>query len=514
VNTNPGIHREQAHAVFARFGRSLGDDARLRRLADAIRGQVRSDDAARRRADRDHRSHAGARPFPASAAAETETARRTCTACAAHHACASTLQIGPKGPRYAGVADEHADCSEFLAGGRDDSRHVLAHGYVAGRSECAATGFRDLGQPRASSSRRFLDATVTAAPSAASLSAIARPKPRPAPVTIAVSPASRPLMPATLMRDNSAAKRHHFAPCPEGETVPTITSIADLRALARKRVPRAIFDYCDRGSYDEVTLRRNRSDYEAIEIRQRVAVDVSAQSLATTLVGQPAAMPLGIAPTGLAASFTRWRDRRRARRAGLRIPFCLSTVSICSIEDVHGAVEKPFWFQLYLMRDRAFNEELIARAKAAQCSALVLTLDLQMQGVRRQDIKNGLSIPPRLTLRNALEIAARPAWALGVLLGKRRTFGNLAGRMQGSGGLATLSEWIGSQFDPTVSWKDVEWVRKQWPGKLVLKASSIRTTRGLRARRVRTPSSSRITADVSSTARRSSIASLPELSRR
>jgi len=252
--------------------------------------------------------------------------------------------------------------------------------------------------------------------------------------------------------------------------VPTITSIADLRALARKRVPRAIFDYCDRGSYDEVTLRRNRSDYEAIEIRQRVAVDVSAQSLATTLVGQPAAMPLGIAPTGLAGLFYRDGEIEGARAAqAFGIPFCLSTVSICSIEDVHGAVEKPFWFQLYLMRDRAFNEELIARAKAAQCSALVLTLDLQMQGVRRQDIKNGLSIPPRLTLRNALEIAARPAWALGVLLGKRRTFGNLAGRMQGSGGLATLSEWIGSQFDPTVSWKDVEWVRKQWPGKLVLK---------------------------------------------
>ncbi|HZF14757.1 MAG TPA: alpha-hydroxy acid oxidase [Steroidobacteraceae bacterium] len=252
--------------------------------------------------------------------------------------------------------------------------------------------------------------------------------------------------------------------------MPTITSIADLRALARKRVPRAIFDYCDRGSYDEVTLRRNRSDYEAIEIRQRVAVDVSAQSLATTLVGQPAAMPLGIAPTGLAGLFYRDGEIEGARAAqAFGIPFCLSTVSICSIEDVHGAVEKPFWFQLYLMRDRAFNEELIARAKAAQCSALVLTLDLQMQGVRRQDIKNGLSIPPRLTLRNALEIAARPAWALGVLLGKRRTFGNLAGRMQGSGGLATLSEWIGSQFDPTVSWKDVEWVRKQWPGKLVLK---------------------------------------------
>jgi len=252
--------------------------------------------------------------------------------------------------------------------------------------------------------------------------------------------------------------------------VPIITSIADLRAAARKRVPRAIFDYCDRGSYDEVTLRRNRADYEAIQFRQRVAVDVSSQSLATTIVGEPVTMPLGIAPTGLAGLFYRDGEIEGARAAqAFGVPFCLSTVSICSIEDVHGAVEKPFWFQLYLMRDRAFNEELIGRARAAQCSALVLTLDLQMQGVRRQDIKNGLSIPPRMTLRNALEIAARPGWALGVLLGKRRTFGNLAGRMQGSGGLATLSEWIGSQFDPTVSWKDVEWVRRQWPGKLILK---------------------------------------------
>ncbi len=252
--------------------------------------------------------------------------------------------------------------------------------------------------------------------------------------------------------------------------MPIITSIADLRAEARRRVPRAIFDYCDRGSYDEVTLRRNRSDYEAIQFRQRVAVDVSSQSLATTLVGEPVAMPLGIAPTGLAGLFHRDGEIEGARAAqAFGVPFCLSTVSICSIEDVHAAVEKPFWFQLYLMRDRAFNEELIGRARAAKCSALVLTLDLQMQGVRRQDIKNGLSIPPRMTLRNALEIAARPTWALGVLLGKRRTFGNLAGRIEGSGGLATLSQWIGSQFDPTVSWKDVEWVRKQWPGKLILK---------------------------------------------
>lgn len=252
--------------------------------------------------------------------------------------------------------------------------------------------------------------------------------------------------------------------------MPVITSIADLRALARKRIPRAIFDYADRGSYDEVTLRRNRTDYEAIQFRQRVAVDVSSQSLATTMVGQSVSMPLGIAPTGLAGLFYRDGEIEGARAAqAFGVPFCLSTVSICSIEDVRAAVEKPFWFQLYLMRDRGFNEELIGRAKAASCSALMLTLDLPMQGVRRQDIKNGLTVPPRLTLRNAFDIAIKPRWALGVLCGKRRTFGNLAGRVSGSIGLATLSEWISAQFDPTVNWKDVDWVRRQWPGKLILK---------------------------------------------
>ncbi len=252
--------------------------------------------------------------------------------------------------------------------------------------------------------------------------------------------------------------------------MPVITSIADLRAVARKRVPRALFDYADRGSYDEVTLRRNRADYEALEFRQRVAVDVSSQSLASTMVGEPVTMPLGIAPTGLTGLFHRNGEIEGCRAAqAFGVPFCLSTLSICSIEDVHAAVGKPFWFQLYLMRDRGFNEELIARALAANCSALVLTLDLQMQGFRRQDPKNGLSVPPRLTLRNAIEIALRPRWALGVLFGKRRTFGNLAGRIAGSSGFATLSQWIAAQFDPTVNWHAVEWVRSRWPGKLILK---------------------------------------------
>jgi L-lactate dehydrogenase (cytochrome) len=252
--------------------------------------------------------------------------------------------------------------------------------------------------------------------------------------------------------------------------VPVITSIADLRALARKRVPRAIFDYADRGSYDEVTLRRNRADFDALQFRQRVAVDVSSQSLATTIVGQPATMPLGIGPTGLTGLFYPNGEIEGARAAqAFGIPFCLSTLSICSIEDVRAGVEKPFWFQLYLMRDRGFNEELIGRAQAANCPALILTLDLQTHGVRRQDLKNGLSIPPRLTLRNAFEIAMRPRWAFGVLAGKRRTFGNLEGRMAGAQGLVTLSQWVATQFDPTVSWQDVEWVRSRWPGRLLLK---------------------------------------------
>jgi L-lactate dehydrogenase (cytochrome) len=252
--------------------------------------------------------------------------------------------------------------------------------------------------------------------------------------------------------------------------VTVITSIADLRKLARRRVPRAMFDYADRGSYDEITIRRNRADLEAIAFRQRVAIDVSAQSLATTILGEPATMPLAIAPTGLTGLFYPDGEIVGARAAqAFGIPFCLSTLSICSIEDVHEAVSKPFWFQLYLMRDREFNQHLIARAQAAQCSAIVLTLDLQVQGVRRQDLKNGLAIPPRLTLRNAFETAMRPSWALGVLFGKRRSFGNLEGRMPGATGLVTLSQWIATQFDPTVSWKDVEWVRNQWPGKLILK---------------------------------------------
>ena len=250
----------------------------------------------------------------------------------------------------------------------------------------------------------------------------------------------------------------------------TVTNIQDLRAIAERKVPRAIFHYADRGSYDEVTIKANRTDLAAIPLRQRVMIDVSERTTATTMIGEKVALPLAIAPTGLTGLFHgdgEIHGCRAAHAAG--IPFTLSTMSICSIEDVAGAVDKPFWFQLYVMRDRAFSASLIERAKAAKCSALVLTLDLQVQGQRHNDIKNGLAVPPKLTVANALDIATKPAWALSVLMGKRHSFGNLADRVPGGDSLTTLSQWIAGQFDPSLSWKDVEWVRSLWPGKLILK---------------------------------------------
>ena len=249
-----------------------------------------------------------------------------------------------------------------------------------------------------------------------------------------------------------------------------VTCIEDLRELARKRVARAIFDYVDRGSYSEATLRANRADLELLSLRQRVGIDVDRRSTRTTMAGQEAAMPVALAPVGLTG--LNWADgeilaARAAQRFG--VPYTLSTMSICSIEDVAGGVSKPFWFQLYVMRDRGFAASLIERAKAAKCSALVLTLDLQIQGQRHQDLKNGLTVPPRLTLGTFLDIASKPSWALNVLRGKRRSFGNLEGRIPDAKSLTTLSQWVAGQFDPTLSWKDVEWVKKLWGGKLVVK---------------------------------------------
>jgi L-lactate dehydrogenase (cytochrome) len=252
--------------------------------------------------------------------------------------------------------------------------------------------------------------------------------------------------------------------------MPVVTCIEDLRQLSRKRVARAIFDYVDCGSYTEATLRANRADLELLTLRQRVGIDVDRRSTRGTMLGEEVSMPVGLAPVGLTG--LNWADgeilaARAAQRFG--VPFTLSTMSICSIEDVAGAVEKPFWFQLYVMRDRGFAASLVERAKAAGCSALVLTLDLQIQGQRHRDLKNGLAVPPRLTLATALDIMMKPAWALNVLRGKRKSFGNLEGRIPDANSLTTLSQWIAGQFDPTLSWKDVEWVKNLWGGKLVLK---------------------------------------------
>jgi len=252
--------------------------------------------------------------------------------------------------------------------------------------------------------------------------------------------------------------------------MPVVTCIEDLRELSRRRVARAIFDYVDRGSYSEATLRANRADLESLALRQRVGIDVDRRSLRTTMLGREVRMPLALAPVGLTG--LNWADgeilaARAAERFG--VPYTLSTMSICSIEDVAGGVAQPFWFQLYVMRDRGFAASLIERAKAAKCSALVLTLDLQIQGQRHQDLKNGLAVPPKLTLGTALNILGKPAWALNVLRGKRKSFGNLEGRIPDARSLTTLSQWIAGQFDPTLSWKDVEWVKSLWGGKLVLK---------------------------------------------
>src|SRR6185295_13407788 len=252
--------------------------------------------------------------------------------------------------------------------------------------------------------------------------------------------------------------------------MPVVTCIEDLRELSRRRVARAIFDYVDRGSYSEATLRANRADLESLALRQRVGIDVDRRSLRTTMLGREVRMPVGLAPVGFIG--LNWADgeilaARAAERFG--VPYTLSTMSICSIEDVAGGVTQPFWFQLYVMRDRGFAASLIERAKAAKCSALVLTLDLQIQGQRHQDLKNGLAVPPKLTLGTALNILGKPAWAFNVLRGKRKSFGNLEGRIPDARSLTTLSQWIAGQFDPTLSWKDVEWVKSLWGGKLVLK---------------------------------------------
>ena len=249
-----------------------------------------------------------------------------------------------------------------------------------------------------------------------------------------------------------------------------ITCIEDLRQLHKRRVPKAFFDYADRGSYTEDTLRANSEDLRQIKFRQRILVDVSKRDLSTTILGEPAAMPLILAPVGLLGmqhGDGEIHACRAAQAAG--IPFTQSTMSICSIEDIAAAVDKPFWFQLYVMKDRGFIKSLIERAIAAKCSALVLTVDLQVIGQRHQDIKNGMSVPPEWSLSKLLDFASKPSWVAGVLRGKRRSFGNIVGHVKGTEDLTKLSEWTASQFDTSLNWKDIDWIRSIWPGKLILK---------------------------------------------
>ena len=249
-----------------------------------------------------------------------------------------------------------------------------------------------------------------------------------------------------------------------------ITCIEDLRRLAQRRVPRMFYDYADSGSWTESTYRANEDDFRRLKLRQRVAVDMDGRSTATTMIGQPVAMPVAIAPTGLTGMQHADGEILAARAAEkFGVPFTLSTMSICSIEDVAAATTKPFWFQLYVMRDRAFVERLIDRAKAAGCSALVLTLDLQILGQRHKDLKNGLSAPPKLTLPNLLDMMTKPRWCLGMLGTPRRGFGNIIGHVEGVDDMGSLGQWTAQQFDPRLSWADVEWIKKRWGGPLILK---------------------------------------------
>ncbi|PLC51277.1 alpha-hydroxy-acid oxidizing enzyme [Pollutimonas subterranea] len=249
-----------------------------------------------------------------------------------------------------------------------------------------------------------------------------------------------------------------------------ITCMEDFRRLAQRRVPRMFYDYADSGSWTEGTYRSNETDFHKLKFRQRVAVDIETRTHRSSMIGIDVAMPVAIAPTGLTGMQHADGEILGAKAAEkFGIPFTLSTMSICSIEDIAAHTHKPFWFQLYVMRDRDFIERLINRAKAANCSALVLTLDLQVLGQRHKDIKNGLSTPPRPTFANLVNLATKPSWCLGMLGTKRRSFGNIVGHAKGVGDLSSLSSWTAEQFDPALSWKDIEWIKKCWGGKLILK---------------------------------------------
>jgi L-lactate dehydrogenase (cytochrome) len=249
-----------------------------------------------------------------------------------------------------------------------------------------------------------------------------------------------------------------------------ITNIEDLRILAKKRVPRMFYDYADAGSWTESTYRANSDDFQKIKFRQRVAVNLVDRTTRSTMVGQDVAMPVALAPTGLTGMQHADGEILAARAAEkFGVPFTLSTMSICSIEDVAAHTTKPFWFQLYVMKDRAFIERLIDRAKAARCSALVLTLDLQVLGQRHKDIRNGMTAPPKLTIPNILNLMTKPRWCMNILRTPRRQFGNIVGHATSVSDMSSLSSWTSQQFDPALSWADVEWIKNRWGGKLIIK---------------------------------------------
>jgi L-lactate dehydrogenase (cytochrome) len=252
--------------------------------------------------------------------------------------------------------------------------------------------------------------------------------------------------------------------------MPVITNIEDLRVLAQKRVPRMFYDYADSGSWTESTYRANCDDFQNIKLRQRVAVNMENRSTRTTMIGRDVAMPVALAPVGMTGMQHADGEIKAARAAEkFGVPFTLSTMSICSIEDIAEHTSAPFWFQLYVMRDRDFIGRLIDRAKAAKCGALVLTLDLQIIGQRHKDLKNALTAPPRLTIPNLINLATKPRWCLGMAGTRRHNFGNIFGHVKGIENMGNLMEWTGKQFDPTLNWSDVEWIRKRWGGKLILK---------------------------------------------
>ncbi|MGH8736950.1 MAG: alpha-hydroxy acid oxidase [Burkholderiales bacterium] len=247
-------------------------------------------------------------------------------------------------------------------------------------------------------------------------------------------------------------------------------TVADLKQLARRRVPKLFFDYADSGAWTEQTYRENESDFRKVRLKQKIAVNLEGRSLRTTMVGQDVALPLALAPTGLTGMQHADGEilaARAAEKAG--VPFVLSTMSICSIEDVAASTTKPFWFQLYVMRDREFIYRLIERARAAGCSALVLTMDLQLLAQRHKDLRNDLSAPPKFTPKHLWQMMLRPAWCMRMLGTRRRSFGNIVGHVSGVADLSSLSTWTGQQFDPRLSWDDVAWVKQRWGGKLIIK---------------------------------------------